>query len=283
MRKILSISFAVIALSVFLYSCQKDEVIQDVASLGKGSYVTLVKNNNLILDATKLTTSTVSIDVKEYGEAQDKLIVYVSKGNANTDRTVWKKLKEYPNAGGTYNLSVTGAEIAAATGTTPAPGDTYTLYNQVVTKDGRTFDLANTFPDFANLPNYNMALRWSAVVVCPFIPADAAGTYTITADNWDGASGETAEVTATANSATITYAFPYAASPGVNPLVLTIDPATGGVTVAKQVYGSYGAGFENFAAEGTGFFFSCTGTIDLSLKHTLGATNYGTYTLRLKK
>jgi hypothetical protein len=266
-----------------MQSCKKGDVVQDVNSLGQGSYVTLTKANNLIVDATNLAGSTVSIDVKEYGAPQDKIIIYATKGNTNLDRSAWKKIKEVPINNSEYSLSVTGQEIATATGTTPAPGDQYTLYNQCLTKDGRIFDVANTFPDFAGLPAYNMALTWKATVVCPFVPAAAEGTYTITTDTWDGATGETSEVTATSNTATLTYAFPYAANPGKAPLVLKIDPATGGVTVDKQIYGSYGAGYENFTANGTGFFFSCTGTIDLTLTHLLGTTNYGTYPLRLKK
>jgi hypothetical protein len=66
--------------------------------------------------------------------------------------------------------------------------------------------------------------------------------------------------------------------------VLTVNAATGGVTVAKQTYGSYGTGFENFTATGSGFFFSCTGQITLSLTHVSGGgTGYGTYPLRMSK
>jgi len=242
MRKILSTLTLMLALVVAMSSCQKGEVVQDVNSLGTGSYVTLTKAGNLNVDATNLA-ATVSIEVAEYGSTQEKIILYVTKGNTS-----------------------------------------FTIYNQIVTKDGRTFDVVNTGADFAGLPAYNMALTWKATVVCPFSATAAAGTYEITADNWDGAVGEVVDVTATANSATLTYAFPYAEAPGLNPLVLTVAPSSGATVVAKQTYGSYGAGFTNFTAEGSGFFFSCTGQITLSLTHLSGTgTNYGTYPLRLKK
>jgi hypothetical protein len=222
--------------------------------------------------------------VAQYGSEQEKIILYVSKGNTSLNRSTWKKLKEVPISNGSYKLEVSGQELVTALGITAAPGDQYTIYNQIVTKDGRTFDVVNTFADFAGLPAYNMALTWKATVVCPFLPSAAVGTYLITADNWDGATGETCDVTATATSATLTYAFPYAAPPGVNPLVVTVNAATGAATVAKQTYGSYGTGFENFTATGSGFFFSCTGQITLSLTHVSGGgTGYGTYPLRLSK
>ena len=283
MRKLITSAALLLALAFTMNSCQKGDIAQDVNSLGIGSYVKLTAAGNLNVDATNLSGK-VSIEVSQYGSEQEKIIMYVSKGNTSLNRSTWKKLKEVPIASGSYKLEVTGQEIATALALTPAPCDQYTIYNQIVTKDGRTFDVANTFADFAGLPAYKMALTWKATVVCPFSPALAAGTYVITADNWDGASGETSDVTATASSATLTYAFPYAAPPGVNPLVLTVNPATGGVTVAKQTYGSYGTGFENFTAAGSGFFFSCTGQITLSLTHvSSGGTNYGTYPLRLSK
>ncbi len=103
-----------------------------------------------------------------------------------------EKSKGIPNsADGQYTIEVTGAEIAAAVGTTLDPGDIYTMYNSCITTDGRVFDFGNTFAEYANNPIYNMVLTWQATVVCPFIPADAAGTYTITTDGWDGAAGET--------------------------------------------------------------------------------------------
>jgi len=283
MRKIISTATLFLALVFTMNSCQKGEVVQDVNSLGTGSYVTLVAAGNLNVDATNLATK-VSIEVQEYGSSQDKIVMYVTKGNTSLNRANWKKLKEVTNTGGTYKLEVSGQEISTALAEIPAPGTQYTIYNQIVTKDGRTFDVANTGADFAGLPAYNMAMTWKATCVCPFLPAAATGNYRITADTWDGAVGEVSAVTATANSATLTYAFPYAEPPGVNPLVLTVAPGTGGVTVARQTYGSYGAGFENFRAEGSGFFFSCTGQITLSLTHTLpSGTNYGTYPLRLSK
>ncbi len=283
MRKLITSTALLLALVFTMNSCQKGDIAQDVNSLGIGSYVTLTAAGNLNVDATNLAGK-VSIEVAQYGSEQEKIIMYVSKGNTSLNRSTWKKLKEVPIASGSYKLEVSGQEIATALALTPAPGDQYTIYNQIVTKDGRTFDVVNTFADFAGLPAYNMALTWKATVVCPFVPAAAAGTYLITADNWDGATGETCDVTATASSATLTYAFPYAAPPGVNPLVLTVNPATGGVTVAKQTYGSYGTGFENFTANGSGFFFSCTGQITLSLTHLSGTgTNYGTYPLRMSK
>jgi hypothetical protein len=290
MRRIIA-TINLLAIIAYGTSCQTEDIPQDVNTLGVGSYVKLVEKNGGIIDATNPAGSTATIKVSEYGTEQEKIVVYVSKGTRTTDRSRWRQIKEVPaTAAREYDIAVTGAEIVAAMGAPVAPGEIYTLYNSVITKDGGRFDFGNINGEVVGNPNYNMAFTWQATVVCPFIAADAAGTYTIVADNWDGAVGETSVVTAvqgtapTPSSATLTYAFPFAAPPGVNPLVLTIDTNTGSVTVARQTYGSYGTGFENFTAQGTGFFFSCTGFIDLSLVHVAGnGTNYGTYVLRMQK
>jgi hypothetical protein len=284
MRRIIT-SISLLAIIAYGSSCKTEDIVQDVTTLGVGSYVKLVSKNDGIIDATNPAGTSASVKVSEYGPEQEKVVVYVSKGTRTPDRSKWVLVKEVPaSAAREYDISVTGAEIATALNTTLAPGDIYTIYNSVITKDGGRFDLGNINSEVAGSPNYNFALTFQATVVCPFIPADAAGTYTITTDGWDGATGETAEITATANSATVTYMFPYAAPPGVNPVVVTVNPATGSATVAKQTYGSYGTGFENFTAQGTGFFFSCTGFLDLNLQHISGGgTNYGNYILRMKK
>lgn len=289
MRKIIILPSLFFALVLVMFSCKKYEVLQDVNSLGIGSYVTLQKTVNLNVDATNLGGSKVSIEVAEYGSPQEKIILYVTKGNTSLNRANWKKLKEFPINGGKYVLEVSGQEIATALGVTPAPGEQYTLYNQIVTKDGNVFDIANT-GEFSGIGAYNMALTWKATIVCPFDATAAAGTYVITTDGWDGATGEEVLVTATSNSASLKYAFPYAAEPyentPYNPLVLNINPTTGAVTVAKQVYGNYliSYGIGGVTAAGSGYFFACTQTITMTLAHvSVAGTNYGTYPLVLKK
>jgi hypothetical protein len=288
MKKVISSVFYTALVAIAMSSCQKGEVVQDVNSLGIGSYVTLVSAGNNIIDATNLAGSKVSASVKEYGSPQDKLIVYVARAPQTNDRTKWKKVKEYTNNGGTYNLEVSGQEIATALGVAPGPGETYILYNQVVTKEGKTFDVANTLPDLATVGQYNLKLTWNAVIVCPFVPAQATGKYTIMTDPWDealGSVGQQVDIVASAGSAVVTYLFPSAEDPGKNPVTITVNSTTGAATVTKQTYGSYGVGFENFTCEGTGgFFFSCKGTFDIRLTHKLpDGTSFGTAPISLKK
>jgi len=91
MKKVISSVFYTAMVAIAMSSCQKGEVVQDVNSLGIGSYVTLVTAGNNILDATNLAGSKVSVSVKEYGSAQEKLVLYVAKAPQTNDRTTGRK------------------------------------------------------------------------------------------------------------------------------------------------------------------------------------------------
>jgi hypothetical protein len=68
-------------------------------------------------------------------------------------------------------------------------------------------------------------------------------------------------------------------------IVVDIAPDNGAATVARQAYGTYAGDTQVFQAEGTGFIFSCAGTINLNLRHTTtaGGAAPGFFNLRLQK
>ncbi|MBC8032798.1 MAG: hypothetical protein H7Y03_01530, partial [Chitinophagaceae bacterium] len=88
---IISLSIVTILL-VTTRSCKKGDVVSDFAANGTGSYLTLVKSTNTIINYAERTTSEVSITVKEYGDPLEKIVVYTTKGGVSLDRTKWKKV-----------------------------------------------------------------------------------------------------------------------------------------------------------------------------------------------
>ena len=290
MRKILSNVLMLVTGMVLLNSCEKFDVPQDVNTLGKGSYVTLTKANNLILDFSNLSGSKASIDVKEFGAEQEKLTIFVAPGTPTQDKTKWKKIKEVPNTnGGIYNLSVSGTEIATAIAPAViAPGNQYTMYNVVTTKDGRTFDYANTATGFSGNPNYNMALSWSATVICPFI-APIGGKYIVVQDDWvDWSPGDEVDVLdgPGANQVNISKVWPNPAYGSViNPLVIDVKPATGEASIPSGlVWGNYGSYNASTLTPNTGFVFSCTGQIIMTIRVNAGGFgDQGSLKLILRK
>jgi hypothetical protein len=269
-RKLLSI-IAIAAFAVTMYSCKKGEVISDVETLGAGAYVTKVKVNNLQINYASIATASVSVVVKEYGKSLEKIVLYVTKGSPNYDRTKWKKIKEVPYSGET-ELKATAAEIATALGVPIndlTPGTSYTLYNQCVTKDGEIHDAANTNGGYQGISNYNMLMTWQAVVICPFV-APIAGTYKVIQDDWvDWQPGDLVTVTdgPGANQVNISAVWPNPAyGTIVNPLYISVDPATGTATVPSGItWGNYGAYTTQTSTGSSGFVFACTGTINVSI------------------
>ncbi|MFM7717376.1 MAG: hypothetical protein ACKO7A_33125, partial [Microcystis sp.] len=224
--------------------------------------------------------------------------IYASEGSPNFDKSNWKFLKEYEYNGGEQQLVVKATELAAGLGIQPQElktGFQYTFYNELLLKDGRIFNPANTSAGFQGISNYNMAFTWNAIVVCPFSPTGFAGDFEVLQDDWaDYSPGDIVQVTAaTANSITIA-AYPNPAYPGaIGPngapppglTIVKIDPATGAATVASQSYGGY-IGFDTDIKVSTvgsnNWVFSCTGTISIKLKHN-GAADWGDAVLRLQK
>ncbi|MGI8601170.1 MAG: hypothetical protein ACR2KB_18090 [Chitinophagaceae bacterium] len=266
---------------VSMAGCKKKEIISDFETLGVGSYVTLVRTNSNTLNFSSIASSSVSITVREKGTPVDKIKIYVSQGGRTLDKSKWKFIKEVSYTGDSVTLTVTSQEIATALGLSSVnnltPGSSYTLYNEVITKDGQIFNIINT-PQ-SGISNYNMALTWGAAVVCPFT-GNAAGDYRVVTDTWqDWSPGDIVQVTdgPGANQINLSKVWPNPAfGTTVNPFVVTVNPATGAATIASGVkIGDYSAfGFTLDTGPGSsGFVFSCTGRIQLRVR--LSAPPFG--------
>lgn len=270
-------------LGLLLLSCDKPKDFYD--ELGKGSYLTLVRQDNALLNALD-PTSVVGQVVSSYGDPVESVNLYVSAA-ATLDKTKWKLLKNVPFSGET-TLATTNTEIATALGLTPgalAPGSVFHLYNEAVLPGGSKFSSANTSDvDLENQAPFNVAFHWTATVVCPFDAATIAGTYEVKRDDWaDWGVGDLVEVTvgATASQVDLSQVWP---NPDfgtvVTPLTLNVDPATGVVTVpAGVVFGNYGGTNIRTGAGSTGFIFSCTGLISVRIN----IDGYGLNQLNLQK
>ncbi|MGK2861284.1 MAG: hypothetical protein ACSLE0_05085 [Chitinophagaceae bacterium] len=266
MKKAYSLSIFFILL---LLSCNKAKDFYD--ELGKGSYLTLVRSINGLLNAVDPASSVGQV-VSSYGEPVESINVYAS-ATATVDKTKWKLLKNIPFNGET-TLSATNNEIATALGLTPGaldPGSVFHIYNEAVLKDGRKFSSANTSDvDLENQGPFNAAFHWTATVVCPYNPATIAGTYEVIKDDWqDWGPGDLVEVVvgANANQVDLSKVWPNPAFGNiVTPLTLTVDPATGVVSIPTGVtFGNYGGFLAITGGGSSGFIFSCTGQINVRI------------------
>ena len=180
-------------------------------------------------------------------------------------------------------MSVTGAELAAGLGVTLgsfAPGDFYTFYNRIITASGKQYDVSNTGNNngsgLITGSNYGSAFTFTAYITCPFT-GTAAGTYKVIQDDWtDWNAGDLVAVTdgPGTNFVNISKVWPNPAYGSViSPLLVKVDPATGSATVPNVAWGNYGNYNVSSAAGSSGYVFSCTGRITLTIH--LVATVYG--------
>jgi hypothetical protein len=281
-------------LTLFVFSCKKAEVqnpLSDYKNLSTGSYITKISDLNLNMDYNK-PTSKVGITVDQYGSEVDKIVLYVVEG-ANPTPSAWKKIKEIPFTGKGTEISATEGDVATALGVTPdklSPGNYYTFYNQVVTKDGKTYDVSNTPGALENNSNYNSVFRWQAYVTCPYVQGQMGGKYKVLQDDWaDWVPGDVVTVTETAgkNQLNLSQVWPNPAYGDlVDPLLVNVDPATGTASVPFVTFGAYspltsaqGSGDGDVA----GYAFACTGYITLSMQVIYNGSNQGNLKLVLQK
>ncbi|MEO6454954.1 MAG: hypothetical protein ABIN97_12810 [Ginsengibacter sp.] len=279
--------YTIILISVFMligFSCKKNANIYDFETLTIGSYLTLDKVNNTTIDYANLAASKVSIQVSSKGSPVEKLAIYVVEG-ASLDKTAWKLIKTVPFTQA-ITLEVTAAEISTALGAIK-PGNTYTIYNEIETKDGRKFSSINMDADFEGQAGYQMAMSWTATTTCPYDQSVFTGSFSVTKDTWqDYAIGDLVDVQPGpgANQITI-FAYPSPAF-GTNRkgVVLNVNPADRSVVIPEQLVGDYGADTD-VSMRGTGSVNSCTKTITLTgIVFMQGGAVYGSgVQLTLKK
>jgi len=309
MKKLLIITAAFITTVFFINACKKTggnvNPLSSVTNNGVGSYLVLDKTNSLNLDYTSISTSTVGIDVHYYpgGEAVDHVILFVSQ-SSSFDTTQWHEVKSIPYTSPTTTLSVTGGEIATALGVDPStlsPGSSYSVFTRIVTKTGKTYDANNTGDNaggglITGLA-YNSAFSFVATVICPYDASAITGKYKVITDGWTtnavgvDDTGIIVDVTAVgSDSIDLSGVWPGPNIPGsniVNHLKIGVDHATGTATVPQTDFGYYPPSVGDFtatAASGTGYVFSCTGVITLTIDVIAGGYgDQGNFTLTLQK
>lgn len=299
MKKIFNKILIAIAFTALVSSCQKNDLalnnpFVDVNNLGKGAYVTLNSVTNANLNYAAIATSSVGVKIDPYdnGVKIKEVKLYVYKGSSSSPAS-WKLVKTVP-VSGTTTIAATGAEIAAAYGQSTSalfsPGQYYTFYHQVITEDGKKYDISNTVGALESAAGYKACMRWTAYVVCPFT-GGMTGTYDVLQDDWaDWSVGDVVSVTdgPGANQINISAVWPNPAyGDKVNDLIINVNPTTGVATLATNnvIFANYGQNTSAYIpSSGTnGYVFSCTGYIGLKIGLKYGATDYGVNTLTLQK
>jgi hypothetical protein len=207
----------------------------------------------------------------------------------NDDKTNVKVLKTDVTTFPT-EITITGTQLATLFNAPVVLGDKFDIGVDVTTFTGEKFE---AFPvtgapyaaGIAAQPGASTFVRYEAV--CQYHSEDFQGDFKVIEDEWaDYQPGDIVQLTQV-DATHFSFEF-LAANP--KPIVVTVNPVTNAVTVAKQVYGSgYPPGwtFGDISAESVAsvdnFVAPCSGTFSVLLKHTVAAGTIGEFKLVLKK
>jgi hypothetical protein len=300
MKQIL-FSFLIAAMGVIILSCEEQEKF-GIAQADKAFNLRMAPDKN----SFDISVGDPQIDFTLYSDTRsiEKITFMVELFQFGNDGpTPRAVLKEIPgSAFGTNpstNVTLKLSDFVGAVGLTLgdlAGGDEFTVYNVVTMNDGRVYPDSLELGDekFVNVENSfftaagstSFTSQISFPVLCPFVAADAAGTYTVTTDEAEvfyEPNEPEIIVGPGPNQVTIKNLF---AHPEMYDIVVDVNPVTDVATVSKQPAwnsDNFGFGLGEATIEGEGFYFSCTGFITLDLDHSVDAGSFGVYKLELTK
>ena len=290
MKKIIVYSLYLFSVAALFTACKKD-INGKIPELTRFPLPLVVKvaGTQQVISALSPATFSGKFSVGLYfpnDVPPKKFDVVVIKNNDKTNVKVLKTdVTTFPT-----EVTVTGAQLATLFGAPIVLGDKFDIGVDVTTSNGAKFEafpvVGNSYAaGIAAQPGASTFVRYEAV--CQYDPLAYNGTFEVVTDEWaDYTPGDNVQLTMI--DATH-FSFQYlAANP--RPIVVTVNPNTNSVTVAKQVYGSgYPPGwpYGDISVESVpsveNFVAPCAGTFSVILKHTVAAGSFGENKIVLKK
>ncbi len=290
MKKIVIFSLYLLSAAVVFNSCRKEDNPKLPALIRFPlPQVLKVAGTDQVISAQDPAAFTGKFTVGLFFEGdpppQKFDVVVIKNENKSVVKTIQADVTTFPTT-----ITITGAQLASLFGSPIVLGDKFDISVDITTPNGTKYD---AFPATGNAyaagiaaqPGASTFIRYEAV--CQYSPAQYQGNFEVITDEWaDYGPGETVELTMI--DATH-FSFQYKpANP--RPIVVTVNPNTNAVTVAKQVYGSgYPPGwtFGDISAESVpsvqNFVAPCAGTFSVVLKHTVAAGSFGDFKIVLRK
>ncbi len=252
-----------------------------------GSFVRLDITSAAVLDVTDIDNTVFGgmISVPSNNVASWDLKVRRVSAGVASNYVPFLNLTSFP-----AEFAATPAALAAVFGLTSAdliPGDRFDFEATSIGTDGSVVTLDDFGPNLAGNPAQAQAYRFVTFLSCPFIQADAVGTYALISTDAVGFQG--------ANTTFEVIAGPGGDISMIDPIghlqagdaadkynvIINVNAGSGQANVGSQsayhsghpLFGGtpYGPGEVN----GTGFVFSCAGSIVLNLQFTVAAGSFG--------
>jgi hypothetical protein len=292
MKKIISYSLFLFSMAALFSACRKEDnpLLPDGLTRFPLPLVVKVAGTQQVISALAPATFSGKFSVGLYfpdDAPAKKFDVVVMKNNDKTNvKVLQADVTTFPT-----ELTVTGPQLATLFNSAIVLGDKFDIGVDVTDYKGAKFEAfpvtgASYAAGIAAQPGASTFIRYEAV--CQYDPAAYNGNFEVVTDEW-GDYGVGANVVLTMIDATH-FSFKYLPA-GALPIVVTVNPITNAVTVAKQVYGSgYPPGwpYGDISVESVpsveNFVAPCAGTFSVILKHSVSAGSFpGEYKIVLKK
>lgn len=274
-------------MTVAFFSCEDESRIPTPDRV-EGAFVFIDKTKPVI-DVTQIATSTFEGVLNNPSGNVVKYDLYVRRvsGGVAGDYALLESITSFP-----YNLSVSAGEVATVLGLQLSdilPGDRFDFWAE-------TFDTNNVKTTFNELSSFaqaevgiKQAYQYNTYVSCPFIQADALGVYEYTEDAFANET-DVFEVIAGSSEDKIIMVDPFGHPSAFN-IEVVVDLGSGIASIQRQnawdpsfysLPANYGTA--TIATDGSAsFFFSCTGTINFSVKHDVAIGTYGFRNFKAQK
>jgi hypothetical protein len=295
--------FKLLFLSLFLFSCNEEDVKHDMADYTKGGYAkfqTEVKTIDYNGGNGALTFTALDANSNAASYSIYKISANISGIPLPAENVTDIVYTSFP-----AQVSIPLNQLAGYFGLTGADltyGDSFRIFARVTTTDGRVFngEIPPTAP--GAVPNgnvttgdllnssfgYNQAMQFPVTIACASLDvSQLLGTYKVEFDEFEEYEYRvpaTHTVQCVAGPTANSVKFINFSNIGTD-LVVTLDPATQSATSPRtQIYNSFYTYGACFAAGNSGLVFSCIGTIDLKMSYTVGIGSFtGAWSLKFVK
>ena len=256
--KLLTLTLLVL---IGLVSCMDENKV--LAIPPSGALVTITPDGTSVFDLNDASGSIYSGELKD---ATNNVESYTLMASVyyKSSRTESAAVEVYSTSTFPANMAVSAADALAALGLTTSdvtPGDLVQFRAVITTTDGRSFDHTTLNGDATGEALLG-AYTWDVPFFCPFVTADAVGTYdVVVGDNIFGWAPAASTVEAVAIDGGIRFVDMF--GPGKH-LNVTVDPETAAASARSELLADSTFGYSGpyINQSGSAYFFSCTGSYE---------------------
>ncbi len=234
------INYFLLAFAVLAGCSKNDGPIPKDVTLERIPQPQIVKNGgSAAIDVTNLASFEGKFDVNVYFTSDAppaKFDIVVRKNGDNSNIQLFKAaVSTLPTS-----LMINATDLASLFGTAVLLGDTYDVGADVYTQSGKKYE---AFPltgsayasGIASQPGASTSVRYTAI--CQYNPDIYQGEFEVIEDEFADLSPGDIVVLTKIDDTHFSYIYPSGFNPV--PIIVTVDPLTNAVTIAKQKFGDY--------------------------------------------